>query len=123
MASRPAAHAQPHHTAQAALGVNTSLFSFAFISFNFLSVATTPTIAAAVSAGRRDAAGEVTWQAGAAAAALGVAVSAGLLLYSDQALQVGRAGAAACTAPRRLLRASCRCCAGPAGHPPATRRR
>jgi putative MATE family efflux protein len=75
-------------TTQAALGVNTSLFSFAFVVFNFLSVATTPTIAAAVSAGRRDQAGQVTYQAGAIATLLGLAVSLGLTLYSDQSLQL-----------------------------------
>ncbi len=35
---------------QAALGVNNSLFSLCFVVFNFLSVATTPTLAAALAA-------------------------------------------------------------------------
>lgn len=38
---------------QGALGVNTALFSFCFVVFNFLATATTPLIAAAVSAGDR----------------------------------------------------------------------
>ncbi len=36
---------------QAALGVNSALFSFAFVVFNFLAVATTPLVAAALAAG------------------------------------------------------------------------
>ncbi len=40
--------------AQGALGVNTALFSFSFVVFNFLATATTPLIAAAVSAGNRE---------------------------------------------------------------------
>ncbi len=39
---------------QGALGVNTALFSFSFVVFNFLATATTPLIAAAVSAGNRE---------------------------------------------------------------------
>lgn len=36
---------------QGALGVNTSLFAFSFVVFNFLSNATTPLVAAALSSG------------------------------------------------------------------------
>lgn len=57
----------------AALGVNTSLFSLAFVVFNFLAYGTTPLVARAVGRGDRDAAGRVVVQA------LTVAVLAGIV--------------------------------------------
>ncbi len=47
----------------AALGVNTSIFSMAFVLFNFLAYGTTPMVARAVGSGDRDAAGRVVQQA------------------------------------------------------------
>lgn len=63
---------------QAALGVNTSLFTLSFVVFNFLATATTPAVAAAVGARNSQAAGEVVYQATALALLLGVGVAAGL---------------------------------------------
>jgi len=57
----------------AALGVNTSLFSLAFVVFNFLAYGTTPLVARAVGRGDREAAGRVVVQA------ITVAVLAGLV--------------------------------------------
>lgn len=63
---------------QAALGVNTSLFTLSFVVFNFLATATTPAVAAAVGARNGKAAGEVVYQATALAVLLGLGVAAGL---------------------------------------------
>lgn len=41
------------HNMQGALGVNTSLFAFSFVCFNFLSNATTPLVAGALSSGNK----------------------------------------------------------------------
>ncbi len=57
----------------AALGVNTSIFSMAFVVFNFLAYGTTPMVARAVGRGDREAAGRVVVQA------LVVAVLAGIV--------------------------------------------
>jgi len=72
----------------AALGVNNSLFGFAFVVFNFLSTATTPTVAAALSANQKEKAGETIMQALLLASVLGAAVTAGLMLNADAALQL-----------------------------------
>jgi hypothetical protein len=63
---------------QAALGVNTSLFTLSFVVFNFLATATTPAVAAAVGARNSTAAGEVVYQATALAVLLGLGVAVGL---------------------------------------------
>lgn len=70
----------------AALGVNTALFSFAFVVFNFLATATTPSIAKAVAQGDREGAGRQVWQAGVVALVLGLGVGAGLVAFADPAL-------------------------------------
>ncbi len=73
---------------QGALGVNTSLFAFAFVVFNFLTTATTPMIAAAVASNDARQAGEVTWQAGIMALVLGSGVTVLLLANADAALML-----------------------------------
>lgn len=73
-------------TTQAALGVNNSLFGFAFVVFNFLSTATTPTVAAALSTKDRTRASETIYQALALASVLGTAVWLGLGFNADLAL-------------------------------------
>lgn len=55
----------------AALGINTSVFSLAFVVFNFLAYGTTPLVARAVGRGDRAAAGRVTVQALVLAGAIG----------------------------------------------------
>ena len=45
-----------------ALGVNTALFSFSFLIFNFLGTATTPMIARAAAKGDKKLAGSLAWQ-------------------------------------------------------------
>lgn len=71
---------------QGALGVNTSLFAFFFVVFNFLATATTPMIAAAVSASDTKQAAEVTYQATGMAVVLGTAVTIGLMSHADLVL-------------------------------------
>jgi MATE family multidrug resistance protein len=68
-----------HLFLQAALGINTSLFSLSFILFNFLATATTPAVATAVSSSNNRAAGETIWQATSLAVLLGLFVAAGML--------------------------------------------
>jgi MATE family multidrug resistance protein len=48
--------------ALAALGVNSALFTFSFVVFNFLATAATPMIATALAAGDGERAGKVTLQ-------------------------------------------------------------
>ena len=48
--------------ALAALGVNSALFTFSFVVFNFLATATTPMVAAALAVGDSERAGKVTLQ-------------------------------------------------------------
>eukprot|EP00955_Chlamydomonas_euryale_P054726 355922-Chlamydomonas_euryale.AAC.6 len=74
--------------ADAALGVNNALFGFAFVVFNFLSTATTPTVAAALAAGDRRRCGETVGQALALAAALGALVWVGLAANADTSLSL-----------------------------------
>lgn len=62
----------------AALGVNTSIFSMAFVVFNFLAYGTTPMVARAVGRGDREAAGRVVVQALVVALLAGV-VAVGVL--------------------------------------------
>mmetsp|Transcript_1784 Transcript_1784/g.6392 ORF Transcript_1784/g.6392 Transcript_1784/m.6392 type:complete len:505 (-) Transcript_1784:520-2034(-) len=73
-------------TELAALGVDTALFSFAFVVFNFLATATTPIVAQAVASGNTSRAGRVLWQAMGLSGVLGVAVMGGLFLGADGAL-------------------------------------
>ena len=70
----------------AALGVNSALFTFSFVVFNFLATATTPLVAASLAAGDRDKAGRVTLQAMALALVLGVALAGGLVAGAEPAL-------------------------------------
>lgn len=87
-------------SAVAALGVNTSLFTLALFSFNFLSSATTPLVAGALAAGDPPAAGRVTLEALAAAAVAGVAVAAGLFYGAHSAVDaMGAADAGGNVAP------------------------
>lgn len=89
----------PHHSRascvsvllQAALGVNTSLFTLSFVVFNFLATATTPAVAAAVGARNSQAAGEVVYQATALALLLGAGVAAGL--YGNASWMLSAMGA------------------------------
>ncbi len=74
--------------ALAALGVNSALFTFSFLVFNFLSTATTPLVATALAAGDNRRAGTVTIQAMLLATLLGTGLTAGLTLGADQALML-----------------------------------
>jgi len=74
--------------ALAALGVNSALFTFSFIVFNFLTTATTPLVATALSTGDRRRAGMVSMQALMLALILGSGLAAGLTLGADQALEL-----------------------------------
>ncbi len=58
-----AAAAQAGTDALAALGVNSALFTLAFVVFNFLATATTPMVAASLAVGDKERAGKVTLQA------------------------------------------------------------
>ena len=70
----------------AALGVNSALFTFCFFSFNFLSSASTPLVAAADGAGDRPRVGRVAVEAGLLALVLGTVVAALLLCFSGPVL-------------------------------------
>lgn len=70
----------------AALGVNSALFTFCFFSFNFLSSASTPLVAAADGAGDRARVGRVAAEAGLLAMVLGTIVAALLLRFSGPVL-------------------------------------
>ena len=70
----------------AALGVNSALFTFCFFSFNFLSSASTPLVAAADGAGDRACVGRVAAEAGLLALLLGSVVAALLLRFSAPVL-------------------------------------
>lgn len=73
---------------QAALGVNTSLFTLSFVVFNFLATATTPAVASAVGCRNSQAAGEVVYQATALAVVLGLGVAGGLFGNASWLLSV-----------------------------------
>jgi MATE family multidrug resistance protein len=73
---------------QAALGVNTSLFTLSFVVFNFLATATTPAVASAVGCRNSKAAGEVVYQATTLAVLLGIAVAGGLYCNASWMLSV-----------------------------------
>lgn len=72
--------------ALAALGVNSALFTFSFVVFNFLATATTPLVATALATGDKQRAGTVTVQALVLATGLGAVLAAVLTLGADQAL-------------------------------------
>lgn len=72
--------------ALAALGVTSSLLTFAFVTFNFLATATTPLVATALACGDATKAGKVTVQAFALASSLGILLTVTLVLTSDTAL-------------------------------------
>ncbi|KAL4425326.1 hypothetical protein ABPG75_009342 [Micractinium tetrahymenae] len=78
--------------ALAALGVNSALFTFSFVVFNFLATATTPMVAAALSVGDRHRAGKVTLQALGLATVLGGILAVALVAGSDGALALMGAG-------------------------------
>lgn len=77
-------HAGPE--ALAALGINSALFTFSFLVFNFLGTATTPLVARAKASNNDTKAGMVTLQALAVASVCGSLLTIGLLLGSDGAL-------------------------------------
>eukprot|EP00890_Picochlorum_soloecismus_P002412 jgi/Picsp_1/3171/NSC_06011-R1_dna-damage-inducible protein f len=79
-------HAGPE--ALAALGINSGLFTFSFLVFNFLGTATTPMVARARSSKNHAKAGLVTLQALTVASVSGSLLAVGLLSLSDQALMV-----------------------------------
>lgn len=79
-------HAGPD--ALAALGINSALFTFSFLVFNFLGTATTPLVARAKSSQNATKAGLVTLQALTVAAVCGSLLTVALLVGSDQALHV-----------------------------------
>lgn len=74
--------------ALAALGVNSALFTFSFLVFNFLATATTPLVATALAEGDARRAGTVTIQAMLLATLLGTGLTFGLTLGADQALML-----------------------------------
>ncbi|KAL4419186.1 hypothetical protein ABPG77_007776 [Micractinium sp. CCAP 211/92] len=78
--------------ALAALGVNSALFTFSFVVFNFLATATTPMVAAALAVGDSDRAGKVTLQALGLAIVLGGILTVALVTGSDGALALMGAG-------------------------------
>ena len=79
-------HAGPE--ALAALGINSALFTFSFLVFNFLGTATTPMVARARSSKNHAKAGLVTLQALTVASVSGSLLAVGLLGFSDEALMV-----------------------------------
>lgn len=74
--------------ALAALGVNSALFTFSFVIFNFLATATTPLVATALSSGDHEKAGRVTSQALVIAAVLGCSLAFGLHSFAEPALSL-----------------------------------
>ncbi len=72
----------------AALGVNTAVFSLAFLVFNFLAYGTTPLVARALGQNRRDEAGRVIVQALFLALAVGVAALITIQLFAVPILNV-----------------------------------
>ncbi|NNK62957.1 MAG: MATE family efflux transporter [Gemmatimonadetes bacterium] len=70
----------------AALGVNASVFSLAFVVFNFLAYGTTPMVARALARGDRRAAGKLAVEALTLACAAGVVATALLLALAEPVL-------------------------------------
>ena len=79
-------HAGPE--ALAALGINSALFTFSFLVFNFLGTATTPLVARAKASKNETRAGMVTLQALMVATVCGVLLTIALLWGSDAALEL-----------------------------------
>ena len=109
-AAPAAAAAQAGTDALAALGVNSALFTLAFVVFNFLATATTPMVAASLATGDKERAGKVTLQVGAAPG------------WHPRCLACRRAAAAAAGATVDTAAAApelpCRCCCAGAAAPP-----
>ncbi|MFQ5747194.1 MAG: MATE family efflux transporter [Gemmatimonadota bacterium] len=76
----------------AALGVNTSVFSLAFVAFNFLAYGTTPLVARAVGRGDREAAGAIVQQALLLGALIGLLATLVLELGAEPIVSVMGAG-------------------------------
>jgi putative MATE family efflux protein len=96
----------------AALGVNAALFSLAFVVFNFLAYGTTPRVARAWAAGRRDEAGRAVMQALTLAVATGVLAT--IVLVSAGGLLVTLMGATGDLREPALAYLRIRALAGPA---------
>eukprot|EP00898_Chlorokybus_atmophyticus_P003944 jgi/Chlat1/4550/Chrsp29S04457 len=79
-------------TELAALGVDSALFAFAFVVFNFLATATTPLVAQARAAGEIEKCGRVLTQALVLASLMGVGLTFALSIGSQQALMLMGAG-------------------------------
>ena len=79
-------HAGPE--ALAALGINSALFTFSFLVFNFLGTATTPLVARAKASKNEARAGMVTLQALMVATVCGSLLTVALLWGSDAALEL-----------------------------------
>ncbi len=79
-------HAGPE--ALAALGINSALFTFSFLVFNFLGTATTPLVARAKASKNETRAGMVTLQALMVATVSGSLLTVALLWGSDAALEL-----------------------------------
>lgn len=75
-------------TPLAALGVNTAIFSLAFVVFNFLAYGTTPRVARAVGQGDRETAGKLAVQALTLGAVAGLAAFAALELAAPMIVSV-----------------------------------
>ncbi|EFN56963.1 hypothetical protein CHLNCDRAFT_51240 [Chlorella variabilis] len=78
--------------ALAALGVNSALFTFSFVVFNFLATATTPMVASSLAVGDKEHAGKVTLQALGLAMVLGTVLAGCLVVFSEGALSLMGAG-------------------------------
>ena len=84
--------AQAGADALAALGVNSALFTFSFVVFNFLATATTPMVASSLAVGDKEHAGKVTLQALGLATVLGTVLAGCLVVFSEGALSLMGAG-------------------------------
>jgi MATE family multidrug resistance protein len=96
----------------AALGVNASVFSLAFVVFNFLAYGTTPLVARAVGRGDRDAAGELAVHALTLALIAGIGALVLLQLAAGPVLTA--MGASGDLREPALVYLRIRACAGPA---------
>lgn len=79
-------------TELAALGVDSAIFGFAFVLFNFLAYATTPMVAGARGAGRFDEAGRIVQRAMVLAVLVGVSLTALLVIGARLLVTVMQAG-------------------------------
>jgi MATE family multidrug resistance protein len=76
----------------AALGVDSAIFGFAFVLFNFLAYATTPLVAGARGAGRVDEAGRIVMRAMVLAVIIGVVLTAILVIGARLLVTAMQAG-------------------------------